>query len=271
VVVGIEAEETSLQFYSHGIFKGRCGTRPNHGVLLVGYGTEDGLDYWLVQNSWGKAWGEGGFFRMIRGRDGSLGHCGILMHPSYPVVSSRSMPTSPPVPSPVPEPWPIPEPWPVPAPSPVPVPLPVPVPEPPSSVGDFYGRPPCKQNEMTGQIQGSEATALLCAPRCLNFFDPFVQQGGERCPEAPPGVSAWPECVLKDNSLFGRLMGRRYCALRCAYDSSCPDGAICAQISYDSPLSICVYIDEFSATSSEGPQLTLSISSNESNSTPIYP
>jgi len=45
----------------------------NHEISVVGYGSEGGMDYWLVKNSWGKFWGEQGFMKIKRG----TGHCGI--------------------------------------------------------------------------------------------------------------------------------------------------------------------------------------------------
>eukprot|EP00475_Leptophrys_vorax_P015726 TRINITY_DN2203_c0_g1_i1.p1 TRINITY_DN2203_c0_g1~~TRINITY_DN2203_c0_g1_i1.p1 ORF type:complete len:369 (-),score=86.98 TRINITY_DN2203_c0_g1_i1:79-1185(-) len=68
-----------LQYYSKGIFNpatawGGCDpTDLDHAVLLVGFGTESGTDYWIVKNSWGASWGENGYFRIVRGQ----GACGI--------------------------------------------------------------------------------------------------------------------------------------------------------------------------------------------------
>ncbi|KAK4756233.1 hypothetical protein SAY87_006360 [Trapa incisa] len=51
VSVSIDAGGMDLQFYSEGVFTGKCGTGLDHGVAVVGYGTTlDGTKYWIVKN-----------------------------------------------------------------------------------------------------------------------------------------------------------------------------------------------------------------------------
>jgi len=57
-----------LENYTGGIYndtEGNVGI--NHIVSVVGWGTEAGVNYWHVRNSWGTFWGEKGFFRIVRG------------------------------------------------------------------------------------------------------------------------------------------------------------------------------------------------------------
>ena len=87
VSIAIEADKLSFQFYRSGVYKANCGTNLDHGVLLVGYGTENGLDYWLVKNSWGPSWGDEGYIKILKEDDATDGgECGILLSASYPVL-----------------------------------------------------------------------------------------------------------------------------------------------------------------------------------------
>jgi cathepsin H len=52
----------------------------NHAVLAVGFGTEDGIDYWLVKNSWGTKWGDEGYFKIQR----NVNMCGVAECNAYP-------------------------------------------------------------------------------------------------------------------------------------------------------------------------------------------
>ena len=85
VSIAIEADKLSFQFYRSGVYKANCGTNLDHGVLLVGYGTENGLDYWLVKNSWGPSWGDQGYIKILKeDNPENGGECGILLSASYP-------------------------------------------------------------------------------------------------------------------------------------------------------------------------------------------
>lgn len=65
--VAVNVAASSWSFYSGGIvsFK-KNALILDHVVQLVGYGSENGKDYWLVRNSWGPNWGEKGFIRLER-------------------------------------------------------------------------------------------------------------------------------------------------------------------------------------------------------------
>uniref|UniRef100_A0A6N2KT67 Uncharacterized protein n=1 Tax=Salix viminalis TaxID=40686 RepID=A0A6N2KT67_SALVM len=99
VSVGICGSERAFQMYSKGIFTGPCSTSLDHAVLIVGYGSENGVDYWIVKNSWGTSWGMSGYMHMQRNSGNSQGVCGINMLASYPVKTSPNPPPPPPGPT----------------------------------------------------------------------------------------------------------------------------------------------------------------------------
>jgi C1A family cysteine protease len=85
VSVAIEADTRYFQSYSGGILDAAtCGTTLDHGVLVVGYGIDNGKKYWNVKNSWSSSWGEKGYVRILRSDStNDAGICGIAMDPSY--------------------------------------------------------------------------------------------------------------------------------------------------------------------------------------------
>ncbi|XP_051901078.1 cathepsin W-like isoform X3 [Pristis pectinata] len=72
-----------LQHYKKGIIRSNSCTKiSNHAVLIVGYGIESNMPYWIIKNSWGAAWGEEGYARIYRGNNA----CGISKYAMSSIV-----------------------------------------------------------------------------------------------------------------------------------------------------------------------------------------
>jgi len=81
--VVVSADASNWASYSSGVFSG-CGKDAiiNHAILMMGYGTDPQHGkYWLIRNSWGPVWGEGGFIRLLRHEEDNA-YCGIDRKPS---------------------------------------------------------------------------------------------------------------------------------------------------------------------------------------------
>ena len=88
IAVSIDASNKTFHLYNGtGIYyEPSCkyfASDLDHLVLAVGYGSENGKDYYIVKNSWGASWGAEGYIKMARNRNNN---CGIATRPSYPIM-----------------------------------------------------------------------------------------------------------------------------------------------------------------------------------------
>jgi len=85
VAVTVQANKPAFHYYTGGIVTEDCGGwHLDHAVLAVGYGSEDGQEYYIVKNSWAATWGENGYIRL--GIEDGIGVCGIQKSSLYPQV-----------------------------------------------------------------------------------------------------------------------------------------------------------------------------------------
>ena len=261
VSIAIEADKPAFQHYKSGVLdSAACGTKLDHGVLIVGYGTDSttGDDYWIVKNSWGATWGEEGYIRIANDPAIKRGVCGINSQPVYPTAVKGPPPA--PGPSPGPSPGP-------PSPGgacavptsqrtrcgflldktqcetkgccyddrggffahcyhkgsgPIPPTPPPGPPAPPTPGGGHYGNPTsgCKADEVAVSITGLAGD--FCSPGCSTTA---------ACPtDVPGGATALPQCILEAQG----SQTPNHCALICGgaggHGGTCPPGASCEQI-----------------------------------------
>lgn len=87
VTIAINAAVKTFSYYSNGVYDDPAcigdEAHLDHQVLLVGYGTLNGKDYWLVKNSWSTYWGNDGYI-LIAQKDNI---CGVTTQASYPVIA----------------------------------------------------------------------------------------------------------------------------------------------------------------------------------------
>jgi hypothetical protein len=89
---GIAGCDTGTEYTEAGCISdpteyGTCDpTAIDHAVLVVGYGTQDDVDYWVIKNSWAEEWGEDGYYRLIRGEN----MCGVANFVVHSVVKAAT-------------------------------------------------------------------------------------------------------------------------------------------------------------------------------------
>ena len=85
VATAVDAHHRSFLFYESGVYRSaECTQEVTHGVLVVGYGTDDdGTPYFVLKNSWSEFWGDDGYMRIAATPEGM---CGLGSEAYFPVL-----------------------------------------------------------------------------------------------------------------------------------------------------------------------------------------
>jgi len=88
ISIGIDASQQTFQLYKSGVYNDPNATAAgiDHAVVLVGYDSADGQDYYIVRNSWNTTWGQDGYVWMARNQNNAAG---ISSMASYPVIAQQ--------------------------------------------------------------------------------------------------------------------------------------------------------------------------------------
>jgi len=90
--VAVSVDASAWSAYESGVFDGCNQVNPDidHAVVLIGYGSENGQNYWLVRNSWSASWGEFGYIKLAR-TDAEEEKCGSDITPQNGVACAGDL------------------------------------------------------------------------------------------------------------------------------------------------------------------------------------
>ena len=190
VSIAVQTMGSQWQLYKSGIYDvPTCGTELDHAVLLVGYGVEDGTDYWKIKNSWGATWGLEGYMHMKSGAN----MCGIANGASYPTAKALGADSSRPVP---------------------------PSPSKPSHYKD--PKSSCRTDEIAMQIQGIDGD--FCSPKCSQSSPcPDVPDGVTATPTCALYEEFSKFCVLICSPSLP-ILDQKAADAQCGENASCKEG-----------------------------------------------